>query len=110
MPNKLTIEQLKALCTDENIIITQHSLNRALQRSINYESIKAVIMNGDIIEDYPEDYPYPSCLILGLSDNNKELHVVAGIGEGKLWIITAYYPSLDKWEADYRTRKGVEKQ
>ena len=24
-------------------------------------------MNGEIIEQYPDDYPYPSCLILGVS-------------------------------------------
>ena len=33
------------------------------------------------------------------------IHVVCGIGEGHLWIITAYRPSLEKWESDLKTRK-----
>ena len=51
------------------------------------------IRDGEVIEDYPDDYPFPSCLILGHG-----IHVVCGIGEGKAWIVTAYRPTLDKWE------------
>ncbi|MCL2366577.1 MAG: DUF4258 domain-containing protein [Oscillospiraceae bacterium] len=64
------------------------------------------ITNGEIIEQYRDDYPYPSCLILGATVSNKQhLHVVCGVSNGRLWIITTYYPDLGKWEADYKTRK-----
>lgn len=62
-------------------------------------------MSGEIIEEYPEDYPYCSYLILGLSIKKQYLHVVCGIGNSRLWIITAYFPSIDKWEPDCKTRK-----
>jgi hypothetical protein len=62
-------------------------------------------MNGEIIEQYPTDYPYPSCLILGLSVSNQHIHVVVGSNMETLWIITAYYPNPDKWENDNKTRK-----
>lgn len=52
-----------------------------------------------------DDYPYPSCLILGFSVNEKNIHVVIGSNMETIWIITAYYPDLDKWEQDFRTRK-----
>lgn len=65
----------------------------------------ACIMNGEIIEQYPDDYPYPSCLILGMSIEDKYLHVVIGHHESDLFLITAYFPSVDKWEADFKTRK-----
>ena len=58
-------------------------------------------MCGEIIEDYPDDYPFPSCLMLGAN----HLHVVCGVGAGILWIITAYHPTKDKWEDDLKTRK-----
>lgn len=35
----------------------------------------------------------------------KPIHVVAGVGDGLLWIITAYFPDEEKWENDYKTRK-----
>jgi hypothetical protein len=37
------------------------------------------------------------------------MHVVAGVGDGKLWIITEYHPTLEKWENDYKTRKAENK-
>lgn len=64
---------------------------------------------GEIIERYPNDYPYPSCLLLGSAVNKRKIHIVCGIGNGKLYIITAYYPDTDKWENDYKTRKAVSK-
>ena len=34
--------------------------------------------------------------------------VVCGSGNKKLWVITAYFPSTDKWESDFKTRKAAE--
>ena len=38
---------------------------------------------------------------------HKPMHVCCAIGDNKLWIITAYYPTEEKWESDYKTRKAV---
>ena len=65
------------------------------------------ILNGEIIEEYEEDYPYPSCLVYGVTLNNKVLHIVCGIGDIDLWIITAYYPDDLEWEKDLRTMKEI---
>lgn len=97
----LDIQEVRALCRDETIMMTQHVVKRCQERGISYDGIKAAITSGEIIEQYPDDYPYPSCLILG----NAPLHVVVGVGQAMLWVITAYKPETDKWAADYRTRK-----
>ena len=102
----ITIDILRNLCKDETILVTQHVYSRCRERGISYADIKNAILKGEIIELYPSDYPYPSCLLLGATVNNKYLHVVCGIGEGKLWIVTAYYPNPEKWEPDMKTRKG----
>ena len=60
---------------------------------------------GTIIEEYENDYPYPSCLVYGISVNNKILHIVCGFNGEELWIITAYYPNRDEWNEDMKTRK-----
>ena len=67
--------------------------------------MKQAILNVSIIEDYPDDYPYPSCLILGYAEDGRPLHLVCGAGEGTLFIITAYRPSPEKWGADWKIRK-----
>lgn len=102
----MQIEAVRALCRDETIVMTQHVALRCRERGIVLEDMKQAIMQGEIIEDYPTDYPYPSCLVLGRSLASRALHVVCGVGEGLLWIITAYYPSPEKWEADNKTRRG----
>ena len=106
----ITIESLISLCGNMNdVVISQHAFKRLRERNITINDILNGIKTGEIIEDYPEDYPYPSCLVLGFSVNNVRIHIVCGVGDNKLWIVSAYYPTLDKWEDDYKTRKVVSK-
>ncbi len=100
----MNMDDLRTLCSDDTIVVTQHTAHRMAERGIGYSETKQAIITGEIIEDYPDDYPHPSCLILG-----NGLHVVAGVGDERLWIITVYRPSYEKWEADLKTRKAVEK-
>ena len=76
-----------------------------IQRNILISDVKTAINNGKIIEYYYDDYPYPSCLILGYNTNNKIIHIVCGVSEDTVHMITAYYPNTDKWEEDMKTRR-----
>lgn len=62
-------------------------------------------MKGEIIEDYPMDYPHPSCLIYGYTMSDKVLHVVAGTDNTNVYIITAYFPNSKKFQEDLKTRR-----
>ena len=44
-------------------------------------------------------------MILGVTLDNKALHVVVGYDSDYLYIITAYYPTIDKFEEDHKTRR-----
>ena len=101
---------LITLCQDETIKTTKHFTDRLNERFIEYDDVLSAIMAGNIIEEYPAAYPYPCVLILYFIKDNKPLHVVAGTDGKYLWLITAYYPTLDKWENNYKTRKAAEKQ
>jgi len=96
----LQIENVRILCSNDTIVLTEHLLTRMRQRQIRLKDIINTIENGEIIEQYPKDYPFPSCLI-----NGENMHIVCSIGEGCLYIITAYRPSVDEWEADGKKRK-----
>ncbi|MCL2126681.1 MAG: DUF4258 domain-containing protein [Treponema sp.] len=97
----LLIEDIRTNCTDEAIVLTEHLLTRMRQRNIRLEDIKQAIAKGEIIEQYPVDFPFPSCLI-----NAENIHIVCSIDEKHLYIITAYRPSLEQWESGGRKRKG----
>lgn len=103
---EITIDELRKLCTDDTMVLTQHLSLRLRERGIQFEDVKQAIQSGEIIERYPEDYPYPSCLVLGITILRNPLHVVCGLGGGLIWVITAYNPSSDKWESDNTTRRG----
>ena len=103
----IDIDSLRALNTDDTIIVTSHASEQLIRRGIKYRYVKMAIMNGEIIEEYPNEIPDPRILILGYAADMKPLHVVIGIGDWNLRITTAYYPTLDKWENDYKTRKVV---
>lgn len=103
---EISICELCKICRPENIEITMHAAKRLEQRGIFIKDIINCIHTGEIIEQYPDDYPYPSCLVLGVSNNQKSLHVVVGSDMKTLWIVTAYFPDSQKWENDLKTRKG----
>ena len=88
------------------VVLTQHFIDRIGKRGIIFADVKSGINSGKIIEHYPDDYPHPSVLIFGYSTGNKPLHIVVGVGGGFVWLITAYYPDLEKWEDDFVTRKA----
>ena len=102
---KLTIEKIKYFVNNEKIRWTNHVINRLLQRNINQKDVEYVLKNGEIIEEYEDSYPYPSCLVYGIDLNNSILHVVCGSNLEELWIITVYYPDKIEWENDMKTRK-----
>ena len=101
------IENIKQMVKNEKIRWTNHVLVRLFQRNISQEDIENALLNGEIIEEYENDYPYPSCLVYGINLNNEILHIVCGLNEKELWVITAYYPDNIKWEEDLKTRKEI---
>ena len=102
---ELTIENLRTLSSSGQIFLTAHSQARLYERGILLADIRQAIQSGKIIEYRPDDYRCPSCLVLGVNLAGRWLHVVCGIHEDALWILTAYWPDLDHWNATYTERK-----
>ena len=102
------LNQIKSLCNEHKLQFTAHALRRSIERNIDISNdIIPAILSGEIIEEYPNDRPYKSYLILGTTADNRFLHIVCAIGEDILWIITEYFPNTDEWEDDFKTRKKV---
>lgn len=100
----INISDLRKLCSENKIIWREHALKRLKERNIKRADIKQIISNGEIIEQYPTDYPFESCLIVGNDTNNFVLHTVCSNGIEFICIITAYYPDPTKWSNAFRTR------
>ena len=76
-------------------------------RMISPEEVRNVIEQGEIIEDYPNDQHGHSCLMFHYSIVDRPLHVVCAPKVDYLAIITAYIPSMEEWEGNYRKRKII---
>ena len=103
----MDLQLIKTLCADEKLRWTNHIFLRLVQRDISMEDVQNAILSGEIIEDYPDYYPFPSCLIIGHRSADSVIHVVcAPNDEGtELWLITAYVPKKEKWMPDLKTRR-----
>ena len=76
------------------------------RRRIALETVEEVVRVGQIIEEYPLDPRGPSCLIFGVASTGRPIHVVCGNLESEeILIITAYEPTPEEWELDWKTRK-----
>jgi len=93
---------------EKRIIYTLHAFDEmnAEDELITKDEVRFVVFDGEIIEDYPDDKRGHSCLMLGMPNNKRPAHIVCAPKDEYLAIITAYIPSLEKWESDYRTRRG----
>ena len=103
--HEMNLEIYQKLCAESKILWTQHCLQRMQERDISRADVKNGIATGEIIEDYPDDFPNPSCLIFGYNVNGRILHIVAGCDNINIYIITAYYPDTKKFEDDLKTRR-----
>lgn len=101
----INIGIIRTLLEQQSVVWRNHVLVRMRQRLIKIKDIISCINYGEIIEYYHDDYPYPSCLILGFTTSKLKLHVVCAVGNNKLWIITAYYPDKNEWYEDLKTRR-----
>ncbi len=88
------------------IRISDHADEEAQADQLKYDEIYFSVLHGEIIEDYPTDKPYPSCLIYGETFSGDAVHSVWAYNEENKWavLITVYRPDPNKW-INYRKRK-----
>jgi hypothetical protein len=93
--------------SDYDIEYRIHASQRMFRRNIHEDDVEAVLKNGDIIEQYDDDFPLPSLLINGQTSKNRPLHVVAAINhtEKIVIVITAYEPDISRWSSDFSGRR-----
>ncbi|MBI4203361.1 MAG: DUF4258 domain-containing protein [Chloroflexi bacterium] len=89
----------------DEVIFRVHALVRMLQRDITDADVLRVLVEGEAIEEYLDDLPFPSRLILGWS-GPKALHVVAAYDAARRQaiIVTVYEPDPKEWTEDFRRR------
>ena len=93
----------------ESVLYSRHAREEMrteeLGRITDAEVAQAVAA-CETLEEYPDDRPYPSALVLGTTACDRPIHMVCAYdGEDDLVVVvTVYRPDPDRWE-DSRRRK-----
>ena len=107
----MNIEVLEFIrnCIKEGRIYWTYHVNMRLKgRFIQRETVLYSSDTYEIIEKYPEDKYLPSYLVYA-EYGEEVIHIQIAIDEvnDNIRIITAYKPSPDKWEEDFKRRKKL---
>lgn len=102
----MDIDDIISAIRDNRVRITDHADEEALADRLTFDQIFFSVFQGKIIEDYPGDYPYPSCLIYGSTFGRKPVHSVWAYNSSNKWavLITVYVPDPEKW-IDWQIRR-----
>ena len=95
----MIIKEILIAIETNKIRITDHADEEANQDNLSFEEIFYSVLNGDIIEDYSHDKPFPSCLICGKTFSGNPVHSVWAYNRQNEWavLITVYRPDPKRW-------------
>jgi hypothetical protein len=113
LPDKQAFIRRKARENGESSDGTQvywsrHAITEMVQDQLTRPEVETALENCDVIEDYPTTHrPLPDCLVLDQLQSTQPIHEVIAIDEARdrIFVVTVYRPSPERWEDDWRTRK-----
>jgi len=95
---------------EPKLVFRVHAARQMFKRGMFEADVRAALDGGEIIEDYPEDEPFPSRLVLGwvwFQRTRVPLHLVVSFDAraNTIYLVTVYQPTLSDWMPGFRARK-----
>lgn len=86
--------------------ITDHADEEAAADALSLRDVYGSVERGEIIEEYPSDHPFPSCLVYGPTEAGDPVHSVWAYNADTRWavLVTVYRPDPERW-IDWRRRR-----
>jgi Domain of unknown function (DUF4258) len=101
------IAEIRRKVASDEFEFSKHAVDQSILRQIRLHEIKDAIANGQVIEDYPEDKYGSSCLISGLTQSGRPIHIQCSYPTRPLIkIITVYVPDANRWNNDFTQRRS----
>ncbi len=96
----MNIETIRKRVRTENYLVKSHAVQHALKEGFERKHIVEAILNGSIIEEYPDDRRVLICGSVTVMENlSLYLHVVCEYADpAYAEIVTAYIPNEFQWE------------
>lgn len=101
------IEEIRQKVADERFEFSKHAVDQSIWRQIRVQEVREVIADGQVIEDYPNDKYGPSCLVSGLTQAERPIHIQCSYPSRPLLkIITLYEPDPQRWNDNFTQRRS----
>ena len=102
----MDIEAIISAIRQNRVRITDHADEEAQADRLTFDEVFVSVYQGEVIESYPTDKPYPSCLVYGKTFRGEPVHSVWAYNEVSGWavLITVYRPDPDRW-INWRERR-----
>ena len=99
------IDDLRSKVSQNAFEFSKHAVDQTILRNISVQEIRDSVNKGEIIEDYPDDKYGPSCLIFGVTQNGRPIHIQCSYPSRPIVkVVTVYEPDPDRW-IDYKVRR-----
>lgn len=99
----MDIQVIKQKVYTSEFMLSAHADEEAADENIGIAEIRAAILTGEILEEYPDTGRGESCLILGFVAG-RAIHVVCGWRHAAVLVITVYIPQPPRFN-DPRSRR-----
>ena len=83
----MNIDDLKAAVRNGRVRVTDHADEEAQSEGLTLEQVFLSLLKGEVVDDYGQDRPYPSWLVLGKTAQQKPVHSVWGCHPKNGWAI-----------------------
>jgi hypothetical protein len=106
MGEGIDVNRMRMALRDLRVEWQRHALERMAERDIRRSDVMEVLLSGEVIENYPDDQPFPSALFSGWA-RTRPIHVVSAFdAEGdRAFVVTVYEPDWKHFEPDFKTRR-----
>ena len=100
---------IKSCIKRRKIRWTYHVNMRLKGRSIQREAVLSLVDTYEIIEEYPKDKYLASYLIYAEYENRIiHIQIAVDLENDSVTIVTAYKPTPEKWEKNFKTRRSYD--
>jgi hypothetical protein len=98
----MNIEEIKTRIRNNQYVYSLHAEVERKADGLTFAQVEEALLNGEILEQYPNTGRGESCLIVGFA-GEIPIHAVCGWRGEKIALITVYIPRPPKF-VDARTR------
>ncbi len=103
---RLALARIQEQVRTEAVRVTQHAQQEMTEEGVTLGDVLEAMVQGTILEHYPEHRRGACCLLGGRTHSGQPLHIVCTTNQAVLVLITVYEPKPPNWVTPTQRRRG----